>query len=149
MATLEVQGLIDAICEMQEAIATPAGESPIKHAYDEFIGVALEFPCFLNLEESIDDIQVSGSHRHMEHRVSMHLLFSGDQKYATRSRRKWVQPVLDYFQGNTKLERHVQNVSLSRLERVSFEPYPINDVEHVAATFELFVRVDDGFGAGA
>lgn len=149
MATIEVDGLIDAICEMQAAITPPASEKPLAKAWDEPPANPGEFPCFINVEQSIENIQLTGSHRHMDHMIDMHLVLAPtDQKYDVRARRKWVQPVLDYFQGTMKLERHVQNVSLSRIEQVTFEPISLNDKEYVTATFTLRVRVDDGFSAG-
>ncbi|HZP94289.1 MAG TPA: hypothetical protein VFB20_15620 [Burkholderiales bacterium] len=145
--TAQIQDIMDALVTMQQAIAIPGGGLHDLQAFDEPPASVAAFPVFVNIETGIQNVQLSGSHRHIEHLIDMHLLFAPtDQKYSVRERRLWVQAVLDAFGGKIRLGL---SGAVGRIESVTYDPFALNDVEYIAATFSLRVLVDDAFAAAS
>jgi len=144
--TTQIQDVIDALVTLQGQIAAPGGGN-VAAAYDEPPAAVAKFPSFVNIENGLVNIQLSGSHRHVEHLINMHLLFApADQKYSVRERRVWVQAVLDAFGGRMRLGLPQ---TVARIEETAYDPVTLGDMEYIAATFTLRALVDDAFAAAS
>ena len=145
----DLPGIFDKIVALQEAITPPTGEKAMK-AYDEPPGDVALFPCFVNIEEEGVEIVRSPGLRQQKFSINMHLLFApGAQKYAVRSRRLWIKPVIDAFDGAVRLDNEQAPVQYAPIDSVSFEPVNINQVEYIAATFVLRAWLAEAFDFGA
>lgn len=150
MATHDLQQIIDDIIVAQKTIATPTDEKKIAEYYDEPPGSVSTFPCFVNVEESLEGpVSWGAGGRRVDYVIAMSLLFAAtDQKYSVRSRRKWVKPVLDAF-GKKTLLNDSAGVGESAIEGADFEPVTFGQTEYVAVTFRLGVRVQEPFESEA
>lgn len=145
----DLPGIFDKIVALQEAITPPTGEKAMK-AYDEPPGDVALFPCFVNIEAEDIEINRKASLRTQTFTIDMHLLFMpGNQKYGVRSRRLWVKPVIDAFDGAVRLDNEQAPVQYAPVESVSFAPVTLNGMEYIAATFRLTAHLAEAFDFGA
>ena len=149
----ELQDIIDQLVVIQNAITPPTGENPLK-CYDEPPTGVLTFPCFVNIEDDLAEVVRAVSLRTITFFINMHLLFArADQKYSVRSRRAWIKPVIDAFDGAVRLDNEQAPVQYAPIETVSFEnvvlPGSGSDQEYIAATFRLKAWLAEAFTFGA
>ena len=139
---MPIPEIINAIVTVQKAITTPTGEKPLADAFDEPPAQVLDFPTFVNIERSVSTEGSSGL-REMVWTIDMHLLFAaGEQKYSVRSRRLWVQAVIDKFCTDLTL---LGTVSAVYGMEMSYEPVLLGETEYVAATFTITARTFEAF----
>lgn len=133
--TQELQDVIDQLVIIQAAITPPTGEKDIAFATDELPPDLMVFPTFLNVEASTD-VTYSPSRREQVHLIDMNLVFApAAEKYSMRSRRAWVQKVMDAFAAKVTLNGACNK---ARIIRVEYEtPLQWNDVPFMTATFRL------------
>lgn len=141
-----IQDIIDELVIVQKAIVPPAGEKALTEAYDEPPGAVNTFPCFVNEERAIPEINRGANLRRTQWLINMHLLFArSDQKYSARTRRKWIPVVLDAFDRAIMLNLARLPVQYAPVEGVSFEPVQWGETEYIAATFVLRAELSEAF----
>lgn len=147
MATHDLQNIIDAIIVIQQTVSAPSGEKAIQAYHDEPPATVQLFPCFLNMEQEIEAVDVWMSQgRTVDYIINMHLLFApNEQTYSVKSRRTWVRPVLDAFGVKLQLDGTVDGLKIAVIRSVNFDPVLIGETEYVAVTFELAVRFEEAF----
>jgi hypothetical protein len=141
----EIQSVIDEIVILQNAVPTPSGERDIQMAYDEPPETFGIFPCFVNLEQRGFQSFPTGNWGYLDYIVNMHLIFSAAApKYAMRSRRLWVLPVIKHFRQNVSLNN---TCALSKIEEWSYSPedtsFAWNGTEYVAINFVLRIKAQE------
>ena len=149
----DLQGIIDQLVIIQNAITPPTGENDLK-CYDEPPTGVLTFPSFVNVEDDLAQVVRASSLRTITFFINMHLLFArADQKYSVRSRRAWIKPVIDAFDDALVLDLAQPPVQYAPIESVSFEnvvlPGSGSDQEYIAATFRLKAWLAEAFTFGA
>ena len=143
---MPIPSIIDAIVLIQKAITTPTGEKDLADAFDEPPAQIVNFPTFVNIERSVSAVGNSGL-RELNWVIDMMLLFApSEQKYSVRSRRLWVQAVIDKF--CTKLTL-LGTVSAVYGMEMSYEPVLLGETEYVAATFTITANVTEAFAFDA
>ncbi len=138
----ELQAIIDAIVVIQNAITPPAGEKGVT-VYDEPPEAAAVYPSFVNVERETEELSHTVGPVLIPYIIDMHLIFGAfDQKYAYRSKRKWIQLVYEAFATNYKLGATVKE---SRLQSMDFHPNGLTygEIEYHAVTFVLRAVVHD------
>lgn len=140
----EIDAILKAVAKIQRTIPVPQGARK-PTVPDEPTAALGSFPYWLNLVERMP-IEARGmghTSRHTRFFITLNLLFSpaADAKYLYRERYPWVQPVLDAFDADPKLDDTCVEASITQ---VQFEP-PLewNGVDYVALTFLLEVLPHD------
>ena len=140
----QIDAILKGIAKVQRAIPPPQGSSKAT-ALDEPTPNVGSFPYWLNLVERMP-IEARGmghTSRFSRFFITLNLLFSpaADAKYLYRERYGWVQPVLDFFDADPRLDNTCVEASITQ---VQFEP-PLdwNGVDYVALTFLLEVLPHD------
>ena len=137
----ELQAIFDAIVTIQKEITPPTGEKDIADASDELSVDLMLFPYFLNVETETA-IEYGVNLRIQKHQIDMHLVFgTADKKYAMRSRRAWVQAVLNAFVDNVLLGGTVTQAMITNVSHDT--PLPWNESYYMVATFRLAAEVKD------
>lgn len=133
--TQEIQDVIDQLVVIQAAITPPTGEKDIAIATDELPPDLTVFPTFLNVETSTE-VEYSPSRRVQVHLIDMNLVFApAVEKYSMRSRRAWVQKVMDAFAAKVTLNGACNK---ARILSITYEtPLQWNDIPFMTATFRL------------
>lgn len=140
----EIDAILKAVAKIQRPIPPPQG-SRKANALDEPTPNVGGFPYWLNLvaRMPIEARGMGHTSRHSRFFITLNLLFSpaADAKYLYRERYGWVQPVLDAFDADPKLDDTCVEASITQ---VQFEP-PLewNGVDYVALTFLLEVLPHD------
>ncbi|KPJ64878.1 hypothetical protein AMK68_00140 [candidate division KD3-62 bacterium DG_56] len=139
----ELQDIIDQIVYIQkETLVAPSSEKDIAVATDELPVDLTLYPCFLNVEASTSIDYGAGGLREQHHEIDMNLVFSpSDKKYSMRSRRKWVQAVLDAFASRVTLNGTATQALITGVDYQT--PLQWNDTPYMTATFRLAVEVKE------
>jgi len=145
----EIQHIIDKLVTIQQGITQPTGEKALTSAHDEPPADINAFPCFVNVEQEIPGIDRRAGGRRYNLVIDMHLLLtSADQKYSVRTRRLWLQPVLDAFDAALKLGNEQLPVQIAPITRISFDPIEINNTYYIGITFRLEALVIEAHDFG-
>lgn len=138
----ELQDVIDALVVIERAITAPSGEKETFEVYDEIPTSIATYPAFFNTERALTTDGASGLREGLW-TFDVHLIFAPlEQKYSIRSRRRWVQAVINALHQHLTLGGTVSSIYTIQ---VDYEPVRFYDTDYLAANFEIDARLYESY----